>query len=309
MKFEDLQLIQWPRGYRRKIQKVAEAEGLSVNEWLVKKVSEELEIPAREEMLGKADGTPPERYPGRTDTCHGSRSSHLASMLRRLKSWVGRRRSVFREPVDKYLEHPQLVQITIPLHGGETRRFSAVAKLQGGTKRSVMAEFPEETLPPGKEIDTSKQALVTFKLNGPPVFMPVTIKTVPNRKRLFLKDKGFVSASVERRTALRIKASFALEYKRQTQHGFRQSQSIDINTKGVKFQCRDALEIGEILVLNIKLPRPEPYLVLCNARVVWSKEMSESTQAAGCQFLDLSEQDQDAIADFCLREILRLEQA
>lgn len=309
MKLRDLQLIRWPRGYRRLIRKAAEAEGISMNEWLIKQVSGNLEIPASTEMVGKTTGPPPTIIPGRVDDRHKMHSSRLALNFSELKRWIWQRSSVFRKPVDKYLEHPQPVQVTIPLQGGQTRRLSAIAKLQGGTKRLLTAEFPDKTLPSANEIDTRKQCLVTFRIDGPPVYMPASIESAQDGKRLILKDKGFISASVERRTALRIKASFALEYKRQTQHGFRQSQGIDINTKGIQFQSRDILKSGEILVLNIKLPHPKPYLVLCNAGVVWSKEVSNAIQATGCQFLNLTEQDRDAIADFCLREILRRERS
>ncbi|MEF8941459.1 MAG: PilZ domain-containing protein [Desulfohalobiaceae bacterium] len=307
MKLSDIQLIQWPRGYRRIIRKVAEADGLSVNEWLEKKVSEELKLPVRAEVAGKTTAIPQVTNPGRSVDPHETRSSRLAGKMKKLKNWLWRRESVFHESVDQYLEHPQPVQVTIPLQGGETRRFSAIAKLQGGTKRMLLAELPEENLFLGNEIDTSKQCLVTFKLNGKPRYMPTSIESVPDRKRLILQDKGFGSASVERRACLRINASFTLEYKRQKQHGFRQTQSIDLNTKGIQFQCRETLKIGEILVLNLKLPRPEPYLVLCNARVVWSREVSYNTRATGCQFLNLTGKDRDAISDFCLREIVRRE--
>jgi len=309
MKLRDIQLIQWPRDYRRIIRKVAEADGLSANEWLVKKVSEELELPARAEMVGKATGIPPVTIPGRSVDRHETRYNRLARQMKKFKNWIWRREAVSHESVDQYLEHPQPVQVTIPLQGGETRRFSAIAKLQGRSKRTVMAELSEDNFPLANEIDTNKQCLVTFKLNSPPRYMPTSIESVPDRKLLILRDKGFGSASVERRKTLRIHASFVLEYKRQKQHGFRQTQSIDLNTKGIQFQCRDTLKIGEILVLNLQLPRPKPYLVLCNARVVWSKEISDSTRATGCQFLNLTGKDRDAIADFCLRKILSRERS
>ncbi len=305
MKLRDIQLINWPRGYRRIIRKVAEADGLSVNEWLVQKVSEELKLPARSEVTGKATGIPSATNPGRSVIPHETRSSRLAGKIKTLKNLIWKRDSVFHESVVQYLEHPQPVQVTIPLQGGGTRRFRAIAKLQGGTEGTVLAEFPEENLPLGNEIDTSKQCLVTFKWNGKPRYMPSSIESVPGRNRLILLDKGFGSASVERRTTLRVNASFILEYKRRKQHGFRQTQGIDINTKGIQFQCRETLKTGEILVLNLKLPRPEPYLVLCNARVVWSREVSDNTRATGCQFLNLPGKDRDAISDFCLRELVR----
>jgi len=309
MKLSEIQLIQWPRGYRRKVRKAAQAEGLSVNEWLVKKVSAELETSVHREMVGKASGTPPEIIPDRTNDSLKIRSTRLARNFRRLGNWIRERRPVTREPVNQYLEHPQPIQVTIPLQSGETRRFHGTAKFQGRAKRWVTAEFREETLPPINEIDLGKQCLVTFKLNNRPKHMPASIQSIQNRKWLILKDKGFDPVLLEKRTALRIKASFSLEYKRQTQHGFCHSQSIDINTKGIQFQCQDALETGELLVLNIKLPRPEPYSFLCQARVVWSRKVSHTTHATGCQFLNLTEQERDAIADFCLREVLRREKS
>ena len=305
MKLRDFQLIQWPRGYRRIIRKVAESDGLSVNEWLVQKVSEELKLPARPEVSGQATGIPLAANPGRSVDSREIGSSRLAGIIQTVKNWIWRRESAFHESVVQYLEHPQPVQVTIPLQGGETRRFSAIAKLQGGTKCTVLAEFPEENLPLGKEMDRSKQCLVTFKWNGKPRYMPSSIESVPDSNRLILQDKGFGSASVERRTNLRVNASFTLEYKRRKQHGFRQTQGIDLNTKGIQFQCRETFKNGEVLVLNLKLPRPEPYLVLCNARVVWSREVSDNTRATGCQFLNLAGNDRDAISDFCLREIMR----
>ncbi len=304
MKLSDIQIIRWPRGYRRKMRKAAEAEGLSVSQWLVKKVSGELEAFAHAEIVGNVSGTPPVNTSDSSEERQVIRSIRLAEKFKTLQEWILGGRSVIREPADQYPERSQSVQVTIPLQGGRTRRLSAIAKFQGRARRSIIVEFQDESLPPGKEIDTGKQCLVTFKLNGQPQYMPASIESISDGKGLFLKDKGIVPVPLERRRALRIKANFPLEYKRQIQHGFRQAQGIDINTKGIQLRCQEGLEAGEILVLNIKLPLPEPYIVLCRARVIWSRKLSDTIHATGCQFLDLTEQDRDALEDFCLREVL-----
>jgi len=97
MKLRDIQLIQWPRDYRRRIRKAAEAEGLSVNEWLVRKVSGDLELPARAEMMGKATGILSVTTSGRSVDRHETRYSRLARKIKQLKNWIWRKESVFHE--------------------------------------------------------------------------------------------------------------------------------------------------------------------------------------------------------------------
>jgi len=208
-----------------------------------------------------------------------------------------------------HLRKDKTVRLTIPLKDGGRERYNALARVLDQEERTVVIRLRGGSLPKSDLINFRERCSVSLEGDGPSLSMNATIDEVLGKGKLLLKGSDYVPYQ-PKRNAFRVEADIPVMYKRyyRDQEKFRQARSHDISSGGVRLVCDEDLQTGNVLTLNLEIPRPRQGCVFCTAQVMWAKDSPEGERMAGCKFLDLEEASEDLIIAFCFerqRELMK----
>ena len=208
-----------------------------------------------------------------------------------------------------HLHTDKSVRLYIPLKDGEKERFDATARILDQEERTVIVKLKGRGVPKSERINFREKCSVSLEGDGPSLSMYATIEEVLGRGKLLLKGSDYVPYQ-PKRNAFRVEAQIPVLYKRyyREQETFRQARSQDISSGGIRILCNEDLQTGNLLTLNLEVPRPRKGSVMCTAQVMWDKDSPDGDRIAGCKFLDLDEVSEDLIIAFCFerqRELMK----
>lgn len=208
-----------------------------------------------------------------------------------------------------HLHTDKTVRLNIPLKDGGKERYEAFARLHDLQERTVIVKLKGRSVPKTEQINFRERCSVSLEGEGPSLSMNATIEEVLGRSKLLLKGSDYVPYQ-PKRNAFRVEAEIPVLYKRyyREQESFRQAKSQDISSGGIRLLCNEDLQTGNLLILNLEIPRPRKGSVMCTAQVMWDKDSPDGDRIAGCKFLDLDEVSEDLIIAFCFerqRELMK----
>jgi len=208
-----------------------------------------------------------------------------------------------------HLHTDKTVRLYIPLKDGGKERFHASARLHDLQERTVVVKLKGGAVPKSELINFRERCSVSLEGDGPSLSMNATIEEVLGRSKLLLKGSDYVAYQPKRNT-FRVEAELPVLFKRyyREQEPFRRARSEDLSSGGVRLLCSEDLQTGNLLTLNLEIPRPRKGSVLCTAQVMWDKDTQGGDRIAGCKFLDLDEVSEDLIIAFCFerqRELMK----
>lgn len=200
----------------------------------------------------------------------------------------------------EHLQEPKSVKLNIPLKDGGNRRSLAIARLRDSEERTVEVELQEEAVISAESIDFRQRCSVNLEAEVGSLSMYATVEEVLGDYTLLIQASDFVPYQPKRST-FRVEAEIPVQYKRYYRESeeFKEARSEDISPGGIRIICQSDLLTGDVLTLNIQIPRPTQRDLLCTAQVMWARDTAEKERAAGCKILDMDEAMEDILIAFC----------
>lgn len=199
------------------------------------------------------------------------------------------------------LKEYRVVKVVLPLQDGGQQPVDGVAKT------TSPPQFEITFLP--EQIDQTTLSLedtchISFDVAGATKSIQAKITEVLSDAKLqFEMVESFTHA--QKRAYFRVDADLSVSYwVLDDEDPLAKSIQTPVNISGggvrlpIEEKIKDGTEIGLELILDV----PQPKVVECVARVIRTYDFADGSRQVALSFVDLEEEDQDAIVAYCLAE-------
>lgn len=206
-----------------------------------------------------------------------------------------------------HLEDYRVVKVVLPLLENKQKALDAVAKINS-------EPFFEVTFLPSQlqleQVDLDGLCQVTFDVVGESQSIKAEIASTPGEAKLLLKMvDAFVH--VQKREYFRVDATLSVNYwlaDSEQQETISIQTQVNISGGGLRFPISEPIVDGTKLGLELVINAPQSMLIECLGQVVGTYDVAGEKQLA-MTFVDIKDEDRDAIIAYCLaaqRKQLRL---
>lgn len=199
------------------------------------------------------------------------------------------------------LQDYRVVKVVLPLAEGGQQLIDGVAKAT--TPPEIEVTFLPEQLDV-ESLNLGETCQISFDVGGSTRSVRAKISSVVSDAKLQLEMvESFTH--VQKRAYFRVDADLSVSYwvlEEECPLARSIQTPVNISGGGVRLPVDEPLPEGVKLGLELVLDGPEPKVVECAARVVRSYEGGPTGKQVALTFVDLEEEDQDAIVAYCLAE-------
>ncbi len=199
-----------------------------------------------------------------------------------------------------HLKDYRVVKVVLPLQAGEQQLIDGVAKITTPPQFEITF-LPDQLNPDSLVIKDPCQ--VSFDVAGATKSIRAMITTVLSDAKLQLEMLESFTHD-QKRAYFRVDADLSVSYWLLTENSplARSIRTpINISGGGLRLPVDDSLAAGTEIGLEIVLEISQPRVIECVAQVVRTYEMAGGKQVA-LSFVDIEQEDQDAIVSYCLAE-------
>ncbi len=202
-----------------------------------------------------------------------------------------------------HLKEYRVVQITLPRNGGESSVVDGVAL---ATEPPVFeVTFLPDQLQPATFDDQAGVRLAFADANGNAQKLSAEVVRVVSDTKLQLRALDNYSQD-QKRAYFRVDAALSVSYwpiADEDEDTTAQSVQTPVNVSGggIRIPVKDEMRAGSKVGLEIILDAPVPRIIECVALVVRCFSLGGVMQLA-LRFVDIEEEDQDAIVAYCFAE-------
>ena len=200
----------------------------------------------------------------------------------------------------KQLKDYRVVKVSLPLLDGKQLSLDAVAK-------TTTSPLFEVTFLPNKLnaelLNPDEFCLVTFDVAGENKSIKAKINSAAEEAKLLLEMVDSF-AYIQKRGYFRVDANLSVSYwVIDEEHPSAKSVQTPVNISGggLRLPVSEQIKEGTKLGLEIIIDSPQPAVVECVGEVVGSYDSGGEQQIA-MSFVDIEDEDQDAIIAYCLAE-------
>ncbi len=202
--------------------------------------------------------------------------------------------------LDHLLEY-RVVKVVLPLVEGEHQLLDGVAKTT--TPPQFEITFLPDQLKPDN-INLQEPCQVSFDVAGSTKSIRAKIDAVVSAaKILFEMVESF--SHIQKRSYFRVEAELSVSYwiiDDENPAANSISTPVNISGGGLRLPIEGKIIEDTKIGLEIVLNAPQPRVVECVAQVVRTYEMGDGTKQVAMIFVDIEQEDQDAIVAYCLAE-------
>jgi hypothetical protein len=199
------------------------------------------------------------------------------------------------------LQEYRVVKVVLPLKEGGQQLIDGVAKT------TTPPQFEITFLPDQLNVETlslEESCQISFDVAGSTKSIRATIVSVLSEAKLQLEMLESFS-HVQKRAYFRIDAELSVSYwvlSAESPLAKSIHTPVNISGGGLRVPVDELLPDGTEIGLELVLDGPEPRVVECRARVVRAYDGGPTGKQVAMSFVDLDEEDQDAIVAYCLAE-------
>lgn len=199
-----------------------------------------------------------------------------------------------------HLEDYRVVKVVLPLQEGAQQLIDGVAKITTSPQFEIIF-LPDQFNP--ESLVTKDPCQVSFDVGGSTQSIRAMITEVLSGAKLQLEMVESFTHQ-QKRAYFRVDADLSISYWLLTETSPLAKSirtPINISGGGLRLPVDDTLPTGAEIGLEIVLEINQPRVIECVARVVRTLDMGGSKQVA-LSFVDIEQEDQDAIVSYCLSE-------
>ena len=199
-----------------------------------------------------------------------------------------------------HLKDYRVVKASLPLKTGKQLSLDGVAKVTAEPQFEVT--FLPDQLDP-ELLNLEEFCLVTFDVAGENKSIKAKIESAAEEAKLLLEMVDSFSY-VQKRGYFRVDADLSVSYwvideKNPTARSV--PAPVNISGGGLRLPVSETIKEGTKLGLEIVIDSPQPTVIECSGEVVGNYGNDGDRQIA-LSFLDIDDEDQDAIIAYCLAE-------
>ncbi len=200
-----------------------------------------------------------------------------------------------------YLKEYRVVKVHLPLQDGGSLTLDGVAK----TTRDPQFEItflPDQLN--SEQLNDEEICQVIFDVAGATQSVQAKITEVLGDAKLQLEMRE-AQVHTQKRAYFRVEAGLSVRYWRLDDESAEDQSlqtAINISGGGMRLPVEEPLEPGTRLGLEINVDAPAPRLIECAGAVVRRFECEQSGWQVALSFVDIEQEDQDAIVAYCLAE-------
>lgn len=199
------------------------------------------------------------------------------------------------------LQDYRVVKVVLPLTEGGQQLIDGVAKASTPPELEITF-LPEQLNVENLNLDEPCQ--ISFDVGGSTRSVRAKITSVVSDAKLQLEMvESFTH--VQKRAYFRVDADLSVSYwVLEAENPLARSIQTPVNISGggVRLPVDEPLPEGIKIGLELVLDGPDPRVIECVARVVRTYEGGPTGKQVALTFVDLEEEDQDAIVAYCLAE-------
>jgi hypothetical protein len=198
------------------------------------------------------------------------------------------------------LKDYRVVKVSLPLLGGAQQSFDGVAKTT--TQPQFEITFLPDQLNP-ELLNLEEFCLVTFDVAGETKSIKAKINSSAEEAKLLLEMVESFSY-VQKRGYFRVDADLSVSYwviDEENPSAKSVQTPVNISGGGLRLPVTETIKKGTRLGLEIVIDAPQPTVVECIGEVVSNYETAGVKQLA-LSFVQIEDEDQDAIIAYCLAE-------
>ncbi len=199
-----------------------------------------------------------------------------------------------------HLKEYRVVKISLPRIGGDFSETEAVA--QGKSPLIEVTFLPDQLLP--ETLDVQGVCRITLQTQqGPVLTLNAEIHELVSDTRLQLRALDSTSHQ-QKRAYFRVDADLSVSYwtiDNGESDPCAVQTVVNISGGGIRIPVSKELETGRKVGMEIILEAPQMRVIECVGKVVRTFNLGGRLQAAMC-FIDIDEDDQDAIVAYCFAE-------
>lgn len=201
-----------------------------------------------------------------------------------------------------HLKEYRVVQVTLPRNGEESSVVDGVA-LATDPPIFEITFLPDQLQP--LTFDEQAGCKISFVApNGSAQTLNAEVVNVASETKLQLRALDTFSET-QKRAYFRVDADLSVSYWQMESDEDENAQSVqtpvNVSGGGMRIPVKDAMREGSKVGLEIILGAPRPRVIECVAMVVRSFRLGGVMQLA-LRFVDIEEEDQDAIVAYCFAE-------
>ena len=199
-----------------------------------------------------------------------------------------------------HLKDYRVVKASLPLKNGKQLALDGVAKVT--TEPQFEVTFLPDQLDP-ELLNLEDFCLVTFDVAGENKSIKAKIESADQAEKLLLEMVDSFSY-VQKRGYFRVDADLSVSYwviDEENPTARSVPTPVNISGGGLRLPVSEAIKEGTKLGLEIVIDAPQPTVIECSGEVVGNYESGGDRQIA-LSFLDIEDEDQDAIIAYCLAE-------
>ena len=198
------------------------------------------------------------------------------------------------------LKDYRVVKVSLPLLDGQKLSLDAVAKTT--TSPQFEITFLPDQLNP-ELLNSEEFCLVTFDVAGETKSIKAKVESVTEAAKLLLEMVESFSY-IQKRGYFRVDAELSVSYwVIDEEHPSAKSVQTPVNISGggLRLPVSEEIQEGSKLGLEIIIDSPQPAVVECVGQVVANYD-DEGKRQVALTFVDIEDEDQDAIISYCLAE-------
>ena len=198
------------------------------------------------------------------------------------------------------LKDYRVVTVSLPLRDGNHLSLDGVAKTT--TSPQFEITFLPDQLDP-ELLNFDEFCMVKFDVAGENKSIKAKIDSSPEAAKLLLEMVDFFTYT-QKREYFRVTADLSVSYwdiDDETATAKSVQTPVNISGGGLRIPISESLKEGTRLGLEIVIDSPQPAVVECVGEVVVTYEV-DGVQQVALSFVDIEDEDQDAIIAYCLAE-------
>jgi len=199
------------------------------------------------------------------------------------------------------LKEYRVVRVVLPLEAGGQQLIDGVAKAT--TPPQLEVTFLPDQLSI-EDLSKDEPCQISFDVAGSTKSIRAKITEILSDAKLQLEMVESYT-HVQKRAYFRVDADLSVSYwvlSEGTPLARSINTPVNISGGGLRVPVDEPLRDGTEIGLEIILDAPEPRVVECAAKVVRTYEGGPTGRQVALSFVDLEEEDQDAIVAYCLAE-------
>lgn len=199
------------------------------------------------------------------------------------------------------LKEYRVVKAELPLREGKQQLIDGVAKTT--TAPQLEITFLPEQLNV-EDLNLAEPCLISFDVAGSTKSLRAMITAVLSEAKLQLEMVDSFS-HLQKRAYFRVDAELSVSYwviSEGTPLARSIQTPVNISGGGLRVPVDEPLKDGTQIGLEIIIDAPEPRVVECVAQVVRTYDAGPTGKQVAMSFIDMEDEDQDAIVAYCLAE-------